>query len=154
MKLEIGSTVPDFELSDQDGKPFILKQQLGKKNMVIFFYPKDETPGCTLEACTFRDTYEDFKEYDTEIIGISSDGEESHRNFADRHRLPFTLLSDPNGKVRELFGVQRSFLGLLPGRATYITDKNGKIINIFNSQLDSRKHVEIALDTLKKFKSN
>jgi thioredoxin-dependent peroxiredoxin len=154
MKLEIGSLVPDFELIDQDGKLFRINQSLGKKNLVIFFYPKDETPGCTLEACSFRDAYEDFREYDAEIIGISCDGEESHRRFADHHSLPFTLLSDPDGKIRDLFGVPRSFLGLLPGRTTYISDKNGNIIYIFNSQLDSRKHVEIALETLRKLKSN
>ena len=149
-KLEIGSLTPDFELPDQDGKPFRIKQHLGNKNMVIFFYPKDETPGCTIEACTFRDAYEDFKEYHAEIIGISNDGTESHRRFADNHRLPFTLLSDPDGKVRNLFGVPRSFLGLLPGRTTYIINKEGRIVHIFNNQVDARKHVEIALEILKK----
>ena len=149
-KLEIGSFTPDFELPDQDGQPFRIKQHLGNKNLVIFFYPKDETHGCTMEACTFRDAYEDFKEYNAEIIGISNDWTESHRRFADNHRLPFTLLSDPDGKVRNLFGVPRSFLGLLPGRTTYIINKEGRIVHIFNNQVDARKHVEIALEILKK----
>ena len=94
--------------------------------------------------------YEDFKEYDAEIIGISNDGTESHRSFADNHRLPFILLSDPDGRVRNLFGVPRSFLGLLPGRTTYIINKEGRIVHIFNNQVDARKHVEIALEILKK----
>jgi thioredoxin-dependent peroxiredoxin len=152
--MKTGSIVPDFELTDQDGQLFKLKQHLGKKNMVIFFYPKDESAGCTLEACSFRDAYEDFKEYDAEIIGISSDDAESHRSFADNHRLPFTLLSDPGGKIRNRFGVPRSFLGLIPGRTTYIVDKKGNIVQIFNSQLDLKKHVEIAKETLKNLSNN
>jgi thioredoxin-dependent peroxiredoxin len=153
-KLETGSFIPDFELLDQNGETFRFRDQLGKKNLVIYFYPKDETQGCTQEACSFRDSYEDFIDSDAEVIGISNDGVKSHRSFADHHRLPFTLLSDPRGRVRNLFGVPRSLLGLVPGRTTYIADMNGKIVYIFNSQIEPLKHVEIALDILKKINSN
>ena len=151
-KIETGSILPEFELLDQNGQLFKLQDHLGKKNLVIYFYPKDETLGCTREACSFRDTFSDFIDFDAEVIGISDDGIESHRKFAKHHGLPFTLLSDPDGKVRNLFGVPRGFFGLAPGRTTYIADKKGEIVYIFNSQIDPRKHVEIALDILKKIK--
>ena len=131
-KLETGSFIPDFELIDQNGQLFRLQDHIGKKNLVIYFYPKDETQGCTQEACSFRDSYEDFKDSDAEVIGISNDGVKSHRSFADHHRLTFTLLSDPRGRVRNLFGVPRGLLGLVPGRTTYIADKKGEILFIFN----------------------
>jgi thioredoxin-dependent peroxiredoxin len=153
-KLETGSVIPDFELFDQLGHLFKSRDHIGKKNMVIYFYPKDETLGCTREACSFRDTYSDFLDFDTEIIGISDDSSESHRNFAEHHSLPFTLLSDPKGKVRKLFGVPTGFFGLIPGRVTYIADKQGKILYTFNSQSEPRKHVKIALEILKKLNSN
>src|SRR3989338_7689460 len=112
-KIKVGDTAPDFTLQNQEGKPVRLKDFLGKKNIVLYFYPKDETPGCTKEACAFRDSYEVFKEEGAEVIGISSDSADSHRRFASHHRLPFTLLSDEGGEVRKLYGVG-SPLGLLP----------------------------------------
>lgn len=153
-KLEIGSSVPEFELSDQNGKTFRLQQILGRKNLVIFFYPKDESLGCTAEACSFRDDYELFLEYDAVVIGISHDSEDSHRNFAEKYQLPYILLSDPGNKVRKMFGVPSSFMGLIPGRTTYIVDKQGKIRHIFNSQLAVKQHVETALEVLMKLTSN
>lgn len=148
-EIKIGSTIPPFTLSDQNGQTFDIKSVLGKKNLVIYFYPKDDTPGCTKEACSFRDQFEVFTEADAVIIGISGQSVESHRKFAEKHRLPFTLLSDEGDKIRKLFGVPTNFLGLLPGRVTYVADKRGKVIYVFNSQMQSSKHVEEALRTLK-----
>ncbi len=133
-KLEVGDNVPHFKLEDQNGDVFDLDSLLGKKNLVIFFYPKDDTPGCTKEACTFRDQYEDFVDANAEVIGISAQSVESHKNFADKHSLTYTILSDIGNKVRKQFGVPGSFFGLIPGRVTYVINKKGKVIHIFNSQ--------------------
>jgi len=116
---------------------------------VIYFYPKDDSPGCTKEACSFRDQFEVFKEADAVIIGISGQSVESHKEFAEKHRLSFTLLSDVGNKVRKLFGVPTNLMGLLPGRVTYIADKKGKVIFIFNSQTKATEHVDEALRILK-----
>lgn len=148
-KLTTGDKVPFFVLNNQYGETFNIESVLGKKNLVIYFYPKDETPGCTAEACSFRDAYEEFAEYNCEVIGISADDEESHRNFAFKHRLSFTLLSDPGNHVRELFGVPGSMLGILPGRVTYVIDKKGIVQHIFNSQFMATKHISEALKTIK-----
>lgn len=146
--INIGSKVPGFVLPDQHGKDFDIETVLGKKNLVIYFYPKNETPGCTKEACTFRDSYEEFKEYNAEVIGISADSAGSHKSFADNHRLPFILLSDSENTVRKMFGVPSDMLGLIPGRVTYIVDKEGVVRHLFRSQLKAAKHVEEALDVL------
>lgn len=146
--------VPDFELNDQNGEKFRLSDMLGKNNLVIFFYPKDETAGCTAEACSFRDSYEDLVGLGAEIIGISSDSEESHRRFAANHRLPYILLSDPEGKVRKMFGVPGSLMGLLPGRTTFVTDRKGKVTRVFNSQFSPVRHVREAIEALKDINRN
>jgi thioredoxin-dependent peroxiredoxin len=117
-RVDAGSKAPNFTLPSQSGEMVSLKDFLGKKPVVLFFYPKDDTPGCTKEACAFRDDYEEFEKLDAEVIGISSDSVESHRSFAEKHFLPFTLLSDEGGKVRRLYGVPSTF-GLFPGRVTY-----------------------------------
>jgi peroxiredoxin Q/BCP len=124
-----------------------LKDFIGTKPVVLFFYPKDDTPGCTKQACAFRDDYEEFGKLDAEVMGISSDSVESHRRFASKHDLPFTLLSDEGGKVRKLYGVQNNF-GLFPGRVTYVLDENGVVRHFFSSQLGVEKHVEEALQAL------
>jgi peroxiredoxin Q/BCP len=147
-ELKIGDTIPSFTLLDQDGNLFNSDSVLGKKNLVIYFYPKDDSPGCTAQACSFRDQYEDFKDADAIIIGISSQSVESHKKFALKHRLSFTLLSDNGNKIRKQFGVPTNLLGLLPGRVTYVADKTGKVIYVFNSQLQATKHVEEALRIL------
>jgi peroxiredoxin Q/BCP len=147
-KIEVGSTIPTFSLPDQYGEIFDISEVLGTKNLVIYFYPKDDSPGCTKQACSFRDQYEDFVDLDAMVIGISSDDMESHKAFAEKHQLNFTLLSDEDGAVRDLFGVPKSFLGLLEGRTTYIIDKNGKVVYIFNSQLQAEKHITEALQAL------
>jgi peroxiredoxin Q/BCP len=150
---EVGSTVPTFSLKDQNGSDFSIETVLGKKNLVIYFYPKDDTPGCTKEACSFRDQFEVFKQEDALIIGISGQSVQSHFDFAKKHRLNYTLLSDEGDKVRKLFGVPTSFLGLLPGRVTYIVNKEGKVVFVFNSQLNAGKHIEEALRILKDLSS-
>ena len=147
-ELAIGDRIPDFTLLDQDGNSFKASDYIGKKAMVIYFYPKDDTPGCTREACTFRDKYQDFSENDVIVVGISSDSVESHRNFAEKYNLPFTLLSDEDQEVRQLFGVKKSLLGLFPGRETFVVDKQGNVVFRFNSQLKVERHVEQALNAL------
>ena len=149
-QVQKGSKVPSFALSDQNGKLFDITSVLGKKNLVIYFYPKDDSPGCTKEACTFRDQFEAFREADAEIIGISSDDVESHKKFAEKYRLTYTLLSDTDGKVRKLFGVPSDLFGLLPGRVTYVINKQGIVIHTFDSQLQSQKHIEESLSALKR----
>jgi peroxiredoxin Q/BCP len=142
--LGAGARAPEFSLEDQNGRRVSLADFRGRKNVVVYFYPKDDTPGCTRESCAFRDQYQDFTDAGAEVIGVSGDSRKSHESFAAKHRLPFTLLSDPGGKVRRAFGVP-STLGVLPGRVTYVIDKEGVIRHAFNSQLDPRRHVEEAL---------
>lgn len=145
----VGSIAPDFDLPDNNGDIIKLSQFRGKKNVVLFFYPKDFTGGCTAEACSFRDSYEDFTDAGAEVIGISSDDIISHRKFARQHKLPFLLLSDKNGKVKKLFGVKDNLFGLLAGRVTFVIDKNGVIIKVFDSQVNFTAHSFEALDALK-----
>ncbi len=149
-KIEVGSTISQFTAYDQDGNMFSLNDVLGKKNLVIYFYPKDDSPGCTKEACSFRDQFEVFKDADAIIIGISSQSIESHKNFAVKHRLNYTLLSDEKNKIRKQFGVPANFFGLISGRVTYVVNKEGKVVYIFNSQIQAEKHVSEALNILQK----
>jgi peroxiredoxin Q/BCP len=149
-QIQKGSSIPIFVLPDQNGKLFDIKSVLGKKNLVIYFYPKDDSPGCTKQACTFRDQFEVFREADAEIIGISSDDVESHKKFADKYRLTYTLLSDKDGTVRKLFDVPSDLFGLLPGRVTYVVNKEGIVIHTFDAQMQTEKHIEEALNALKR----
>jgi thioredoxin-dependent peroxiredoxin len=144
--LAAGAKAPDFTLEDQNGRRVSLADLRGR-NVIVYFYPKDDTPGCTREACSFRDQYTDFTDAGAEVYGISSDSPASHRAFAAKYELPFTLLSDPDGKVREAFGVPAT-LGLLPGRVTYVIDRQGVIRHAFNSQLSPARHVAEALQVL------
>jgi peroxiredoxin Q/BCP len=147
VKVDVGSKVPNFTLPSQSGEMVSLGDFLGKKPVVLFFYPKDDTPGCTKEVCAFRDEYERFKELNAEVIGISSDSVESHERFADKHKLPFALLSDRGEKVRRLYGVPNTF-GLFPGRVTYVIDQEGVVRHIFTSQIGVEKHVTEAVSFL------
>ena len=147
-KLSVGQPAPSFTLQSQTGKEINFKEMLGRTEIVLYFYPKDNTPGCTAEARAFRDSHEVFKELGAEVIGVSSDSVDSHRDFASKCDLPFTILSDSGGKVRRLYGVPSSF-GLLPGRVTYIIDKKGMVRHIFSSQMNPSKHVEEAVRVLK-----
>lgn len=151
-EIQIGSRIPAFKLPDQNGNLFDINSVLGKKNLVIYFYPKDDSPGCTAQACSFRDQFEVFNEADAVIIGVSGQSVKSHKEFAEKHRLSFTLLSDEGDKLRKQFGVPTNLLGLLPGRVTYIADKTGKVIYIFNSQMHAERHVDEALRILKGLK--
>lgn len=151
-EVKVGSTIPAFTLPDQNGNLFDINSVMGKKNLVIYFYPKDDSPGCTAQACAFRDQFEVFSDADAVIIGISSQSVKSHKEFAEKHRLSFTLLSDEGNKIRKQFGVPTNLFGLLPGRVTYVTDKSGKVIYTFNSQLQAEKHVDEALRILKEVK--
>jgi thioredoxin-dependent peroxiredoxin len=151
MALQIGDKIPNFTAKDTHGNDFDSQKVVGKKPLVIYFYPKDNTPGCTAQACSFRDQYEDFTDLGAEVIGISSDSEKSHEKFATRYKLPFILLSDPDKKIRKLFGVPSGMLGLLPGRVTYVVDKNGIIQLIFDSMM-ATKHIPKALEAIKKLK--
>ena len=146
--VNVGSIAPDFALPSQSGELVSLKEFLGKKPVVLFFYPKDDTPGCKREACAFRDDHEEFGRLDAEVVGVSSDSVESHRSFAENHDLPFTLLSDEGGKVRQLYRVPNT-LGLFPGRVTYVIDREGMVRHVFSSQLAASRHVEEALGALR-----
>jgi peroxiredoxin Q/BCP len=130
------------------GDNVTLSEYLGKKNIVLYFYPKDETPGCTAEACSFRDSYQELASLGAEVLGVSGQSIESHKSFATHYGLPFILLSDEDNKVRKLYGVP-STMGFLPGRVTYIIDKQGIVRHIFNSQTQTRQHVEEAKAALK-----
>ncbi len=148
MGLKIGDPLPKFELKDQNGNNFRSSDFLGKKPVVIYFYPKDYTPGCTKQACDFRDSYEDFTDLGAEVVGISSDSANMHRKFASTYNLPFVLLSDPNKKARKLFGVENRLFNLLPGRETFVFDKQGKLSMVFNN-MNASQHVKKALRALK-----
>lgn len=148
-KVEIGEEAPDFTLPNQDGEQISLSDYRGKKNVVLFFYPKDFSPGCTTQACHFRDQYEDFTDLGAEVVGVSSDSVESHKRFLDEYLLPFQLLSDDDGKVRKGYGSTKGF-GLLPGRYTFIIDKEGVVRHIFTSETDMKKHIDEALKVLRK----
>ena len=147
MSVKVGDKAPDFTLPSQMGDNVALSEFLGKKNVVLYFYPKDETPGCVREACAFRDSYEEFTSLGAEVLGVSGQSVGSHKSFASHYGLPFILLSDEGNKVRKLYGVP-STMGLLPGRVTYIIDKLGVIRHIFNSQTQSQQHVEEAKKAL------
>ncbi len=148
--LRIGDRAPDFTLPAGDGTTVSLADLRGKV-VVLFFYPKDETPGCTREACEFRDSYETFAEAGAEVIGISDDSVESHKKFAEHHRLQMRLLSDRGGAVRGLFGV-KSLFGL-PDRVTFVIDGSGIIRHVFQARLRFGKHVDEALGVVRKLAS-
>lgn len=146
--LKVGDKIPDFKLEDSNGNIVSIQDIYKEKQVVIYFYPKDDTPGCTAQACEFRDSYEQFTDLGAEVIGISSDSGTSHENFKSKHKLPFLLISDKNGEIRKAFGVPSTFF-LLPGRVTYIVDKQGIIKHIFNSQFKATSHIQVALDAIK-----
>ena len=145
--VKAGDRAPEFALPDANGKEVRLADLRGKP-VVLYFYPKDDTPGCTKEACTFRDQYEDFKDAGAVVIGVSSDSGDSHRKFAEKYKLPFTLVSDRDGAVRKRYGVPAT-LGLLPGRVTFVIGADGVVRHVFNSQLAATRHVEEALVALR-----
>jgi peroxiredoxin Q/BCP len=145
--IEVGTAAPDFELPDQNGMRVRLSGFRGKSSVVVYFYPKDDTSGCTIEACKFRDDFEKFQAAGTVVIGISDDSEHSHSAFASKYKLPFTLLSDKGGTVRKLYGVKKTF-GVIPGRVTFVIDRAGVVRHAFSSQSKAARHVEEALIAL------
>jgi peroxiredoxin Q/BCP len=147
--IQVGDKAPDFTLPSQAGEQVRLSDRLGERIVVLYFYPKDETPGCTKEACAFRDSYEVFAEAGAEVIGVSSDSVDKHAAFAGHHELPFTLLSDQGGQVRKSYAVPAT-LGLLPGRVTYVIDRAGTVRHVFSSQTNIGRHVNDALDVVQK----
>lgn len=148
MAFDIGDPVPSISLKDKNGNNFQFDDLKGKSPFVVYFYPKNFTPGCTAEACDFRDQYQEFKNYGAEVIAISSDSESSHRKFADHYNLPFIFLSDKQKKARKAFAVRSSVFGLIPGRETFIFDKKGVLRMRYNN-LSASEHTNKALQKIK-----
>ena len=146
MSLKVGDPMPDFVAQNQYGEK-VASGELKGKNIVLFFYPKDDTYVCTKEACSFRDANQNFLKHGIQVLGISSDSIEDHAAFSRKHTLNYMLLSDENNQIRDLFGVPRSFMGLLPGRVTYCFDQQGILLSIINASLGSDYHVREALKT-------
>ena len=149
MSIAVGDKAPDFKLRDQNGRSVSLADYRGQKAVVLYFYPKDETPGCTKEACSFRDSYEDFVKAGAEVIGVSGDSVGKHQAFAEHHRLPFTLLADEGNALRKAYGVPAT-LWILPGRVTYVIDRQGVVQHVFDSQLQATKHIDEALVVIRR----
>lgn len=150
--LKINDPCPIFELLNQFGEIIKINDLLGKKILVIFFYPKDNTAGCTIEACSFRDKFDQFQDLGCEIIGISSDQQSKHLQFSEKYLLPFTLLSDTNKKVRRQFEVPTNLFGLIPGRVTYVIGLDKKIKGIYNSQTNPFGHIQKAIEMVNALK--
>jgi peroxiredoxin Q/BCP len=151
--IRMGDPAPDFTAADLQGQTVTLSDFIGKKALVLFFYPADESPICTKEACAFRDAYQDFVEAGAEVVGVSGDTAQSHQRFTEHHRLPFRLISDKDGALRRAFGVPKT-LGVLPGRVTYLIDQQGIVRHLFNSQLNADRHVTEALELLRQLRGN
>ena len=149
--LSRGDQAPEIALVDASGVER-RRDALGGTALVLFFYPKDDTPRCTMEACAFRDSYSDLQELGAEVWGVSGDDAASHRRFAAKHQLPFPLLVDQGNRLRKAFGVP-SVLGLLPGRVTYVIDGSGVIRHVFNNLLDGPAHRREALEVLRQLRS-
>jgi thioredoxin-dependent peroxiredoxin len=149
--IQVGDKAPDFTLPSQSGDEVRLSDRLGERVVVLYFYPKDNTSGCTAEACAFRDSYETFTDAGAEVIGVSSDSADKHASFAGQHNLPFTLLADQGGRVRKSYGA--STLGVVPGRVTYVIDRSGTVQHVFSSMFNVGQHVNDALDVVKKLQA-
>lgn len=146
--MDTGSKAIDFSFKDRSGNQTSLFELLKEKVVILYFYPKDNTPGCTAQACSFRDAYQDFKDAGAEVVGVSSDSEESHEGFAEKQRLPFILVSDTNSDLRKKYNVPADMFGMIPGRVTYVIDKTETIRYVFSSQLQFKKHAEKALEII------
>lgn len=150
MAINVGDKCPIFTLPNQKGESISIADLIGKKLLVIYFYPKDNTSGCTAEACSFRDNSEVFEEMGCEVVGISSDSISSHEKFAAQHRLNFNLLADTNKVVRKQFGVPGALFGLIGGRVTYVIDKKGYVRSVHNALTDAESHITNAIATITK----
>jgi thioredoxin-dependent peroxiredoxin len=150
--IQVGDQAPDFTLPTQSGESFRLQDRMGERVIVLYFYPKDNTSGCTAEACAFRDSFEVFTEAGADVIGVSSDSVDKHAGFASQHSLPFTLLSDKGGRVRKTYGVP-GVLGVIPGRVTYVIDRAGVVRHVFSSMTNIDAHVNDALRVVKELEA-
>jgi len=150
--IEAGDKAPDFTLPSQSGEQVRLRDRIGQRVVVLYFYPKDNTRGCTAEACAFRDSHEVFAEAGAEVIGVSSDSVDKHAAFAGQYQLPFTLLADEGGKVRKAYGVPAA-LGFIPGRVTYVIDRQGTVRHVFNSMMNIDGHVKDALEVVRQLQA-
>jgi len=148
--LEVGDPVPVFTLKDQDGKTFDMKNEIGKQILVIYFYPKDESMVCTKEACSFRDSFNDFTKAGAKVIGINSGTVASHKSFSDHYKLPFTLLSDPDNKVLNQFKVKGMWF--FSGRQTFVIGLDGKVAYQYSAMLEGKEHSDKALQYIKSSK--
>jgi peroxiredoxin Q/BCP len=144
MAIKVGDLCPVFSLKNQHNDLVSIGEYIGKHVLVIYFYPKDETPGCTKEACSFRDAHQDFEYMNCKVFGISSDSVKSHLDFANKYKLNFDLLADVQSNIRKSFGVPGNLFGLIPGRVTYVVDLEGKVAGIFSSLLNAVGHIEEA----------
>ncbi len=149
--VKVGDVAPDFKLAASDGRTISLGDYKGKSEVVLFFYPKDDSPACTAEACSFRDSYQDFVDAGAVVLGVSSDPIGEHQAFAGKHRLPFPLLTDAKGALRTLYGVPKT-LGLIPGRVTYLIDREGVVRHIFSAQLRPLSHIKEALKAIEELR--
>ena len=149
MVLGTGTKAPDFEGKTDEGKEIQLYGLLKEGPVVLYFYPKDETPGCTKEACTFRDNWDEIGELGAKVLGVSSDSVESHKAFKEHRKLQFTLVSDPDGKIREKYDAKGR---LIPDRVTYVIDSGGQITHVYKSQLNASQHAAEAINALKLIK--
>jgi len=147
--MDVNAICPSFTLKNQLNEDFSIDSILGKKIVVLFFYPKDNTAACTKEVCSFRDAHADFLSEDCEVIGVSGDSVTSHAGFTTKHQLPFTILSDQKNQLRKLFHVPSHIFGLIPGRVTYVIGKDKKIKGVFNALLDPVSHITNALNLVK-----
>lgn len=147
--LKKGDAIPEIVLYDQHNQLFNVNDFVGINSMVIYFYPKDDTPGCTKEACSFRDSYEVFNSAGAMVIGISSDSPKSHLEFADKYGLPFPLLSDTEDKISKAFGVPSDYMGAVPGRVTFVIDREGIVQFVFQDLDSAEQHVEEAMQVIK-----
>lgn len=148
-RVKVGDPAPDFRLPAQDGRVVGLSDFRGERSVVLYFYPRDNTPACTMQSCAFRDEYTLLREEGAEVIGVSADPPDSHATFADRHGLPFMLVSDPEGNLRRLYGL-RNTLGVLPRRVTFVIDRDGIVRLVYSSQLRPRMHARRALEVLRR----
>ena len=148
MELKPGDRAPDFTLMAVDGSPVSLHDYRGRSNVILFFYPRANSPFCTAEACSFRDGADTFRGTGAVVIGISGDPPSSLERFRDRYQLPFLLLTDPDGEVRRRYGVPKTF-GLLPGRSTFLIDREGILRHVFSSQFQPTRHAREMLESLR-----
>ena len=148
--LKVGDMIPDFTLVDGQGIEFTSSEYFNKQALVIFFYPKDGAPVCTAEVCAFRDSFDEFKQLNAKIVGISTDNTMSHRKFSSKNKLPYILLSDHSKRIQKLFGIKKGFLGMMPERTTFIANKKGRIIFIFRNHNEAQLHIDEALRALRK----